>query len=138
MPFNLDENVNSAGGLVHHKGGHAVGGNGDVKTVDKQGPDISLFVGLVQSGDSGEVCDLLVSVLGEDAHVGEIDAGDLVWVMGGQGELEAGIEEVGRRGLEVEVEDGCVLEDESGCSGMGETDDEQDRYDHQIEGDYHD
>lgn len=90
--------------------------DGDFGAVDERRPDVDVLVTLVHRWDECDEGDLLVTVCRVDVEPVIVDADLVVGVAGGDGDLEAGGEDVGY-GV-VEVEDGDVLEDEAGFGGL--------------------
>nr|GMD86721.1 hypothetical protein F511_29086 [Ipomoea batatas] len=102
VKFNGDPN--GAGVLVLTEVGAVKRRNGDVIAVDKRGPEVSVLVALVYRRDNGVIGDLLVVVGGEGVELVVVDADAAVGVVGGDGDLDGGGEDVG--GGDVEVVDG--------------------------------
>lgn len=107
---NLDQQKNRAGILVLHESYGVVRSDGDVGAVDERRPDVDVLVALVHRGYESREGDLLATVCRIDVELVVVDADLVVRVSGGDGDLEAGGEDVGDGG--VEVENGDVLEDE--------------------------
>nr|GMD92037.1 hypothetical protein DM860_003399 [Ipomoea batatas] len=101
VKFNGDPN--GAGVLVLTEVGAVKRRNGDVIAVDKRGPEVSVLVALVYRRDNGVIGDLLVVVGGEGVELVVVDADAAVGVVGGDGDLDGGGEDVG--GGDVEVVD---------------------------------
>ncbi|GER45898.1 regulatory particle non-ATPase 10 [Striga asiatica] len=129
----FDGEADGAGGLVLGEGDAVVGCDGDVVGVDEGGPDVEILVALVHGGDGGGVSDLLVVVVRADGEAVVVDPDAGVRVVRGDGDLECGGDDV--RGGDVEDEDGGVLEDESGFSGLEDGPHDEDDKEEQEEED---
>ena len=112
----LDEQKNRPGILVLPQSDGVVRSDGDVGAVDERRPDVDVLVALVYRRDERRERDLLRTVGRVDVEPVIVDADLVVRVSGGDGDLEAGGEDIGGGG--VEVEDGDVLEDEAGLGGL--------------------
>ncbi|RXH81415.1 hypothetical protein DVH24_034836 [Malus domestica] len=112
----LDEHKNRPGILVLPESDGVVRCDGDLGAVDKRRPDVDVLVALVHRRDERRERDLLRTVRGVDVKLVVVDAELVVRVSGGDGDLEAGGEDVGDGG--VEVEDSDVLEDEAGLGRL--------------------
>lgn len=99
LPLNAAVNLNghfdAAVSLVLGEGEAVVGGDGDVVAVDKRGPDVDVFVALVDGVDDGVVGDLLVVVGAVDVELVVVDADLGVGVAGVDGDLDGGGDDVG-------------------------------------------
>lgn len=112
----FDRQEDGADGLVLVESGAVVGRDRDVVADEEGRPDVEVVVALVGRLNDGTESDLLVAVDGEDVE-GVVEDSDLVVrVAGGDGDLDAGGEEVS--GGDVEEEDGGVLDDEFGLGRL--------------------
>lgn len=100
----IDVDKNESGVLILPYRIDEVRRDGDGDTGEEGRPDVDVVVALVASGKAGGGGDLLVFVLGEDVETVVVDSDSIVRVSGGDGDLEAGGEEVGARG-EIELVD---------------------------------
>ncbi|KZV48980.1 hypothetical protein F511_09576 [Dorcoceras hygrometricum] len=120
----FDHHGHSAAGLVLAEGNAVVRRHRDGVAVDERGPDVYVLVALIDWRDGGEVRDLLVVVGGVNVHPIVVDADPRVRVAGADGDLHGGRDDV--RGGDIEAEDGGVLEDEPGCFGLQDSQNEED------------
>lgn len=113
---NFDDHVDGAVGLVLRESNSVVGRDGYGVAVDKGRPNVDVLVALIDRRYNGVVGDLLAVVGGVDVQLVVVDSDLGVGVTGVNGDLEGGGDDVRRR--DGEVEDGGVLEDETGFFGL--------------------
>lgn len=96
----------------------------DVRTVQKRGPNDGILMALVAGREAGGDGDSEVLVVGVDVETVVVDADAVVFVVGGEGDLQGGVE--GGVGVELELGDGDVAKVESGLGGTEDEEDDQD------------
>ena len=112
----FDRQDDGAEGLVLVESGAVVRRDRNVVADEERRPDVEFVFVLEGRLDDGTESDLLVPVDGEDVEAVVVDSDVVVRVPGGDGDLNAGGEEV--CGGDVEEEDGGILDNEFGLCGL--------------------
>lgn len=110
VEFNRQQD--GAGGLILIQRSAVVRRDRNDVSDEKRRPDILIVVALVGRLNDGTESDLLVPVDGVDVEAVVVDSDLVVRILGGDGDLDAGGEEVSGGDIE-DVDDG-VLDDEFG------------------------
>lgn len=110
VEFNRQQD--GAGGLILIQRSAVVRRDRNDVSDEKRRPDILIVVALVGRLNDGTESDLLVPVDGVDVEAVVVDSDLVVRILGGDGDLDAGGEEVS--GGDIEDVDGGVLDDEFG------------------------
>lgn len=119
---------NQPGCLIFRYGNTQVRRNRYVDSEEKRRPYRDVVVALVDGGDGGRDCDLLGLVVKVDVELVVVNADAVVWVVGGQRDLDSGRHVVRFVALgEVEFVHSGILESEFGL--VWTEDEEDDQYD---------
>lgn len=129
----FDGEEDGADGLVLVQSGAVVGSDRNGVSDDERRPDVDVVVALVGRLDDGTESDLLVPVDSEDVEAVVVDSDLVVRVVGGDGDLDAGGQEIGAG--DVEDVHGGVLDDEFGLRRLQNRPNQEDREEDEEEED---